>query len=85
VLGDGRDVGGLEVVGLGVGGGLGLVANNVVPVRRSLVELVLEELANERSVQGESEGLKVVSVVVKCFAVQKHKPCSSRRPPQPGP
>jgi hypothetical protein len=32
VLGDGRDVGGLEVVRLGVGGGLGLVADNVVPV-----------------------------------------------------
>jgi hypothetical protein len=66
VLGDGGDVGGLEVVGLGVGGGLGLVADNVVPVRGGLVELLLEELGNERSVQGESEGLKVVSVMVEC-------------------
>jgi len=33
VLSDGGDVGGLEVVGLGVGGGLGLAADNVVPVR----------------------------------------------------
>lgn len=70
VLGDGRDVGGLEVVGLGVGGGLGLVADNVVPVGRGLVELVLEELANERSVQGESEGLRVVSMMSWCFAVE---------------
>ena len=82
VLSDGGDVGGLEVVGLGVGGGLGLVADNVVPVRGGLVELVLEELANERSVQGETEGLTVVSIVTKCFAVQMYKPCSSRRPPR---
>lgn len=57
VLGDGGDVGGLEVVRLGVGSGLGLVADNVVPVRGGLVELLLEELGNERSVEGESEGL----------------------------
>ena len=82
VLSDGGDVGGLEVVGLGVGGGLGLVADNVVPVRGGLVELVLEELANERSVQGETEGLIVVSILTKCFAVQKYKPCSLRRPPR---
>jgi len=63
VLGNGRDVGGLEVVGLGVGGGLSLVANNVVPVRRSLVKLLLEELGNEGSVQGEREGLRLVSTV----------------------
>lgn len=57
VLGDGRDVGGLEVVRLGVGGGLGLVADDVVPVRGGLVERVLEELGDEGSVQGEGEGL----------------------------
>lgn len=57
VLGDGRDVGGLQVVGLGVGGGLGLVADDVVPVRCGLVELLLEELRDERCVEGESEGL----------------------------
>lgn len=85
VLGDGGDVGGLEVVRLGVGGGLGLVADNVVPVRGGLVELLLEELGNERSVQGESEGLRVVSVMVGCFSVQVYRPCSSRRPPQPEP
>lgn len=57
VLGDGRNVGGLEVVRLGVGGGLGLVADDVVPVRGGLVERVLEELGDEGSVQGEGEGL----------------------------
>lgn len=63
VLGDGGDVGGLQVVRLGVGGGLGLVADDVVPVGRSLVELLLEELGNEGSVEGKSEGLDNVSIV----------------------
>ena len=71
VLGDGGDVGGLEVVGLGVGGGLGLVTDDVVPVRRGLVKLVLEELGNEGSVEGESEGLMTVSIMIKYFAVKK--------------
>lgn len=57
VLSDGGDVSGLEVVRLGVGGGLGLVADDVVPVGSGLVELVLEELGNEGCVEGESEGL----------------------------
>jgi hypothetical protein len=57
VLGDGRDVGGLQVVRLSVGGGLSLVADDVVPVGRGLVELLLEELGNEGCVKGESEGL----------------------------
>jgi hypothetical protein len=67
VLSDGRDVGGLQVVRLGVGGGLGLVADDVVPVGRSLVELLLEELGNEGCVKGESEGLYVVSIVACVF------------------
>lgn len=58
VLGDGGDVGGLEVVRLGVGSGLGLVADNVVPVRGGLVELLLEELGNEGGVEGESKRLR---------------------------
>jgi len=66
VLGDGGNVGGLQVVRLGVGGGLGLVADNVVPVGSGLVELLLEELRNERCVQGESEGLCMVSIVSTC-------------------
>lgn len=57
MLSDGGDVGGLEVVRLGVGGSLGLVADDVVPVGSGLVELVLEELGNEGCVEGESEGL----------------------------
>lgn len=52
VLSNRCNVGGvLEVVGLGVGSGLGFVADNVVPVRRSLVERVLEELADEGRVE----------------------------------
>jgi hypothetical protein len=50
VLSNGGDVGGLEVVRLGVGGGLGLVTDDVVPVGSGLVELLLEELGNERCV-----------------------------------
>jgi len=62
VLGDSGNIGGLEVVRLGVGGGLSLVADDVVPVGSGLVELVLEELGNEGCVQGESEGLLMVSI-----------------------
>lgn len=61
VLGDGRDVFGVEVVGGGEGASLGFVANDVVPVRRGLVELVLEELGNERSGQREHENLVLSS------------------------
>ena len=57
VLGDGRNVLGVEVVGGSEGASLGLVANDVVPVRGGLVELVLEELADERSGEREHEGL----------------------------
>ena len=62
VLGDCGNVGGLQVVRLGVGGGLSLVADDVIPVGSGLVELLLEELGNERCVQGESERLCVVSI-----------------------
>lgn len=57
VLGDGRDVFGVEVVRGSEGASLGLVANNVVPVRGGLVELVLEELGNERCGQRKHENL----------------------------
>ena len=66
VLGDGGNVGGLEVVRLGVRGSLGLVADDVVPVGRAGVDDVLEELGDEGSVQGESERLFVVSIVWTC-------------------
>lgn len=48
-LGDGGNVLGNagEVVGVSVGGGLGLVADYVVPVRGGGVEWVLEELGDE--------------------------------------
>lgn len=57
VLGDGGDVLGVEVVGGSEGASLGLVTDNVVPVGGGLVELVLEELADEGSGQREHEGL----------------------------
>lgn len=87
VLGDGGNVGGLQVVGLGVGSGLGLVTDNVVPVGSGLVELLLEELRNERCVQGESEGLFVVSIIPTYgFAdFRQIIPCSPWQPPRPKP
>jgi hypothetical protein len=87
VLGDSGDVGSLQVVRLGVGGGLGLVADNVVPVGSGLVELLLEELRNERCVQGESEGLFMVSIFSTCgFAdFEQIIPCSPWQPPRPKP
>lgn len=61
VLGDGGNVGGgdLEAVGLGVGGGLGLVADDVVPVLGRLVEGVLEELGDEGGSKVDDEDLVV--------------------------
>ena len=87
VLGDGGNVGGLEVVRLGVGGSLGLVTDDVVPVGSGLVELLLEELGNEGSVQGESEGLYMVSFVsTRVFAYFRQIiPCSPWQPPRPEP
>ena len=88
VLGDGGNVGGLEIVRLGVGGSLGLVTDDVVPVGSGLVELLLEELRNERCVQGESERLLfVVSIAFICrFAdFQQIIPCSPWQPPRPKP
>lgn len=87
VLGDGGNVGGLQVVRLGVRGSLGLVADNVVPVGSGLVELLLEELGNERCVEGQSEGLSVVSVVSPngLADLQHIIPCSPWQPPRPEP
>lgn len=50
-----------EAVGLGVGGGLGLVADDVVPVRGAGIDNLLEELRDERSRQGENKRLVVLS------------------------
>jgi len=44
-------------VALSVGNGLGLVAECVVGVREDAVELVLEELGNERGGDGKHENL----------------------------
>ena len=87
VLGDGGNVGGLEVVRLGVRGSLGLVTDDVVPVGSSLVELLLEELRNERCVQREGKRLFVVSIAFECgFAdFQQIIPCSPWQPPRPKP
>jgi hypothetical protein len=58
-LGDGGDVvlDVAQAVRLGVGGRLGLVADDVVPVRRRRVQGVLEELGDERCRQVHDEDL----------------------------
>lgn len=53
-----------QVVRLGVGGGLGLVADNVVPVGGAGVDGVLEELGDEGSREGQDKGLVVRSSVL---------------------
>ncbi len=55
--GDFLDVCGAETVRLGVGGSLGFVANNVVPVGRAGIQGLLEELRDERSRERQDEGL----------------------------
>ena len=50
-----------QVVGLSIGLGLGLVTDDVVPVRGAGVDDVLEELADEGSREGQDEGLVVGS------------------------
>lgn len=56
-LGDLLDIGDTETVGLGVGGGLTLVADHVIPVGSRGVKGLLEELADEGGGEGEDEGL----------------------------
>jgi hypothetical protein len=86
VLGDGGDVSSLQVVGLGVCGGLGLVADDVVPVGSGLVELLLEELRNERCVKRKGEGLYMVSIVVCCLLnIRQIVPYSPWQPLRPKP
>ncbi len=50
---------GRKVVRLSVGSSLGLVSDNVVPVRGAGIDGVLEELRDEGGGQGEDEGLVV--------------------------
>lgn len=56
-LGNGRNVGGLNAVGVGVRLHLGLVANDVVPVDGRSVKGLLEELGQERGRQVHGEDL----------------------------
>lgn len=57
LLGDLDNIVGTPAVTLGVGTSLSLVAEGVVSVRQDGVELVLEELRDERSGEGEHEYL----------------------------
>jgi len=57
LLGDLDNVVGTPAVALGVGTSLSLVAEGVVSVGQDGVELVLEELRDERSGEGEHEDL----------------------------
>lgn len=56
-LGDLLDIGGVEAVGLGVGSGLALVADHIVPVGGRGIKGLLEELADEGGGEGKDEGL----------------------------
>ena len=58
VRSDLRDGVGVQVVRVGVGLSLGLVADDVVPVRSRLVKGFLEELGNEWCGEGQDEGLE---------------------------
>ena len=58
VGGDLRDRVGVQVVRVGVGLSLGLVADDIVPVRSRLVKGFLEELGDEWCGEGQDEGLK---------------------------
>lgn len=51
------NIGGVEAVRLGVGGGLALVADHVVPVGSGSIKGLLEELADEGGGEREDEGL----------------------------
>lgn len=64
VLCDGGNVLCVEVVRLGVGEGLGLVADDVVPVRGGLVEGVLEELGDEGGREREHKDLVLLCGVL---------------------
>jgi hypothetical protein len=57
LLGDLSNVGQTPAVVLRVGQSLGFVADQVVDVGDDFVELVLEELGDERGGEGEDEGL----------------------------
>lgn len=50
-----------KIVGLSVSGGLGLVANDVVPIRGASIDRILEELGDERSRERENKRLVVLS------------------------
>lgn len=60
VLGDILGLLGRQVVGLSVSSSLGLVANDVVPVRSASINDVLEELGNERSGERQNKRLVVL-------------------------
>lgn len=60
VLGNLLDILGLKSVALGIGQSLGLVPDNVVPVRGAGIERVLEELGDERRGQREHKDLVVL-------------------------
>ena len=56
VLCNGWDIVGVQIVRVSIRHGFGFVANDVVPIRRRLVEWILEELRNERRRERQGEG-----------------------------
>lgn len=57
-FGNGWDVVGVQVVRIGIGNGFCLVANDIIPVRSSLVKRILEELGDERRRERKDERLR---------------------------
>lgn len=65
LLSDLGDILGAPLVALGVGNSLSLVTEGVVGVGQDAIQLVLEELGNERSRDGEHEGLMRIEGLAK--------------------
>lgn len=73
LLGDLGDILGAPLVALGVGNSLSLVTEGVVGVGKDAIQLVLEELSNERSRDGEHEGLMKINQLEKRSNAPEHK------------
>ena len=76
-LGDLLQVLGLEPVRLGVRGGLGLISDNVVPVRGAGVKGLLEELRDERCGKRQDEGLVLGSSLLGELLDRRRADCSA--------
>lgn len=89
LLGNFGDVGQTPAVALGVGERFGFVSDEVVDIGDDAVELVFEELRNERGGEGEDEGLHrhVTLAIIAIFYLtpERNIPCSLKQPLQQEP